>query len=1277
MSSEKRAVRDQDVAIIGMSCRFPGADNADDFWQNLRQGVYSVSHFSDEELLAAGISAETLREPNYVKANGIIRDADKFDAGFFGFSARDAVMMDPQHRIFLECTWEALENAGYDVSRYPGVVGVYAGAGMNTYLIRNVVPQLTGLEALEQFQLMIASDKDYIATRVSFKLNLTGPSVNVQTSCSTSLVAVHLACQSLFAGENDIAIAGGIAVRPALVSGYAYREGMIYSPDGYCRAFDARAGGTVNGNGVGVLVLKKLSQALADGDTIHAVLRGTAINNDGASKRSYSAPSAEGQAGAIATAIRRAGISAEDISYVEAHGTGTIMGDPIEINGLTLAFRETTKKNGYCAIGSVKTNVGHTDVAAGMAGLIKTVQMLKHREIAPSLHFEKPNPNIDFASTPFYVNTHLKEWDTQRLPRRAGVSSFGVGGTNAHAVVEEAPLLEPTSDSRPFQLLVLSARSENALQNAIHNLETYLAERYEGRLADASYTLQVGRQAFAHRAISVVADGAFAGGTEWLRGQAPQAAARPLVFMFSGQGSQYVNMGRGLYEAEPVFREALDRCAETLLPILKLDLRHLFYPEAGQEEAAAEQLTQTSITQPALFSIEYALSQLWMSWGLRPQAMIGHSIGEYVAACLAGVMSLEDALRVVAERGRLMHLQPRGAMLAITQTEEDVQALLAAQERRFDISVINGVSAIVVSGSVEDIAALEADLTARDIVARRLQTSHAFHSFMMEEAVAPFVELLSSIPLKAPTLPYLSNVTGTWITDAEATDPAYYGRHLRQAVRFAQNVAQTLETLPHAILLEVGPGQTLASLSRRHPAAAGAAVMASTRHPNDQRADQAFALTTLGQLWMAGADIDWQAFYAGERRRRVPLPTYPFERQRYWIDERAFLSSGQPADFAGIESAVAQSTNGAHASTAPAAETPESFILAIWQQILGLPNIGLHDNFFDLGGNSLVAASLLAQIHKATGIRIPLVRFFQAPNPAALIRLLQNEGWQHQAAAQAASSNGAHANGAARPAGPVDISMIPIIEGDPARRPFFWTHGTDFANFARLMDREQPFYVMPPPGLDGKHPVYTRAEDIVAYHIDQMKRVQPVGPYIVGGYCLGGHLALNIATEMLRRGDEVGLVVLVDVLAPDYEKLARTKRRNYAERFVYHLRYGQLPARAIGKIREVVNRQRTNMFGDEELRLLQQLDDIQQKAFEFRIPEGYPGRVIAFTCSVYNERKPADSAQRWARLAPNGVTHHVIPGDHATMMREPNIDQLVVILNEALREASTAPASGG
>ncbi len=853
-----------------------------------------------------------------------------------------------------------------------------------------------------------------------------------------------------------------------------------------------------------------------------------------------------------------------------------------------------------------------------------------------------------------------------------------MGGTNAHAVVEEAPLLEPTSDSRPFQLLVLSARSENALQNAINNLETYLAERYEGRLADASYTLQVGRQAFAHRAISVVADGAFAGGAEWLRGQAPQAAARPLVFMFSGQGSQYVNMGRGLYEAEPVFREALDRCAETLLPILKLDLRHLFYPEASQEEAAAEQLTQTSITQPALFSIEYALSQLWMSWGLRPQAMIGHSIGEYVAACLAGVMSLEDALRVVAERGRLMHLQPRGAMLAITQTEEDVQALLAAQERRFDISVINGVSAIVVSGSVEDIAALEADLTARDIVARRLQTSHAFHSFMMEEAVAPFVELLSSIPLKAPTLPYLSNVTGTWITDAEATDPAYYGRHLRQAVRFAQNVAQTLETLPHAILLEVGPGQTLASLSRRHPAAAGTAVMASTRHPNDQRADQAFALTTLGQLWMAGADIDWQAFYAGERRRRVPLPTYPFERQRYWIDERAFLSSGQPADFAGIESAVAQSTNGAHASTAPAAETPESFILAIWQQILGLPNIGLHDNFFDLGGNSLVAASLLAQIHKATGIRIPLVRFFQAPNPAALIRLLQNEGWQHQAAAQAASSNGAHAtNGAARPAGPVDISMIPIIEGDPARRPFFWTHGTDFANFARLMDREQPFYVMPPPGLDGKHPVYARAEDIVAYHIDQMKRVQPVGPYIVGGYCLGGHLALNIATEMLRRGDEVGLVVLVDVLAPDYEKLARTKRRNYAERFVYHLRYGQLPARAIGKIREVVNRQRTNMFGDEELRLLQQLDDIQQKAFEFRIPEGYPGRVIAFTCSVYNERKPADSAQRWARLAPNGVTHHVIPGDHATMMREPNIDQLVVILNEALREASTAPASGG
>lgn len=1271
MSQTKNTVRDNDIAIIGMACRFPGANNVDAYWQNLRGGVYSVSRFTDEELLAAGIDAETLKEPNYVKANGIIEHAETFDAAFFGFSARDAIMMDPQQRVFLETAWEAIENAGYDVSAYQGTVGVYAGAGMNTYLIRNVVPQLSSLEALEQFQLMIASDKDYIATRLSFKLNLTGPSVNVQTSCSTSLVAVHMACQSILSGESDLAVAGGIAIRPSLVSGYAYREGMIYAPDGYCRAFDARAGGTVNGNGVGVLLLKKLAQAIADGDNIHAVLKGTAINNDGASKRSYSAPSSEGQAGAIAKAIERAGISAEDISYVEAHGTGTIMGDPIEIGGLTQAFRMTTNKNGYCAIGSVKTNIGHTDAAAGMAGLIKTVQMLKHREIAPSLFFETSNPNIDFPKTPFYVNTALREWDTSRLPLTAGVSSFGVGGTNAHVIVAEAPHVEPSSKSRPYQLLALSARTENALKNAVTHLESHL-KGFTGKLADASYTLQIGRKQFEHRAIAVYGDDKrFEGGTDWVHGKsAPDNS--PLVFLFSGQGSQYVNMGRGLYEAEAVFRQHVDTCAEFLQPILGLDLRTLFYPEAGQEEAATEQLLQTSITQPALFVIEYALSQLWMSWGIQPQAMIGHSIGEYVAACLAGVLSVNDALTVVAERGRLMHQQPRGAMLVITQSEEEVRAILAQSPLKLEISVINGVTTCVVSGTHEDIDALEADLTTRKIAARRLQTSHAFHSFMMDEAVEPFVNLLKTLTLNAPKIPYLSNVSGTWITDAEATDPTYYGKHLRGTVRFAQNVEELFKA-HQATLLEVGPGQVLATLARRSPAASGAPVFASTRHVNDQRPDQAFVLNTLGQLWMAGVKVDWQAFYQAERRLRVPLPTYPFERQRYWMEEQAFSKSAPVmAKLSAPLLAHNGATNGTskNGSHAPATTDAQETILKMWRDVLSIPTITAQDNFFDLGGNSLVAASLLAQIHRETGIRIPLVKFFQSPNPANVLKILQSEGWQLQQQGDVSSETVTVATSTSAE----HNSMIQIIEGNPFRRPFFWTHGTDFANFARVMDPEQPFFCMPPPGLDGKHPIYSKPEDIVNYHISHMKLVQPIGPYIVGGYCLGGHVALNIATELLRRDEQTELVVLVDVLAPNYEKLAKTTRRNYLARAVYHLQHGQLPARITSKLREMAYRRKINQPGNEELKLLQQLDDIQQVAFEFRIPKGYPGTVVSFTCSVYDARKPVDSAERWAQLAPNGVDHYVIPGDHATMMREPNIDQLLAILNTRLYEASTTEA---
>ena len=644
------------IAIVGMAGRFPGARNVAEFWRNLSEGVEAIRPFSDAELLAAGVSAEELAQPEYVKSGVVLEDLDMFDAGFFGFSPRDAAIMDPQHRVFLECAWEALEDAGHVPESFAGSIGVYAGSGMNSYMIHNLLTNPALVESAGLFLIrQTGNDKDVLATRVSYELNLHGPSLSVQTACSTSLVAVHLACQSLLNQECDMALAGGVTIEFPHQRGYLYREGEILSRDGHCRAFDADSSGTVFSSGAGIVVLRRLDEALADHDTIHAVILGSAVNNDGSRKVGYLAPSVDGQAEVVAEALGVAGVKASEITYVETHGTGTKVGDPIEIKALTQAFRQTSQGTNCCAIGSLKTNIGHLDTAAGVAGLIKTALALKHRQIPPSLHFRKPNPLIDFEHSPFYVNTGLTEWKTGREPRRAGVTSLGIGGTNAHVVLEEAPQLEERAPAeKPYQLLALSAKTASALERASQNLSSHLQENPGVRLQDVAYTLQAGRKPFAHRR-------AFAAATteEALRllssreasrvftGQAP-AATPGVVFMFSGQGSQYVNMGRELYETEAIFRAQLDICAERLMPDLGVDLRALLYPHEQESVAADRRLSRTRFTQPALFSIEYALAQWWMAHGITPTAMVGHSIGEYVAACLAGVFSLEDGLHLSA-----------------------------------------------------------------------------------------------------------------------------------------------------------------------------------------------------------------------------------------------------------------------------------------------------------------------------------------------------------------------------------------------------------------------------------------------------------------------------------------------------------------------------------------------------------------------------------------------------------------------------------------------------
>ncbi len=882
------------IAVIGMTGRFPGSRTLGEFWQNLCNGVESISFFSQAELLASGVPSALLDDPNYVRAGAVLDDVELFDASFFGYNPREAEIMDPQHRLFLECAWEALESAGYDSARYSGQIGVYASAGINSYLLNNLQSNRDLMQSVGGYQTFIANDKDFVPTRVSYKLNLRGPSVNVQTACSSSLVAIHLACQGLLTGECDMALAGGISINLPQKAGYVYQERGIASPDGHCRAFDANARGTVRGSGVGIVVLKRLSEAIADRDLIYAVVKGSAINNDGSVKVGYTAPSVEGQARVIAEAQAVAGVAPETLSYVEAHGTGTEIGDPIEVAALAQAFARSSHgdahRQAFCALGSVKTNIGHLDTAAGVAGFIKTALALYHRKIPPSLNFEQPNPKFDLEASPFYVNTVLSEWEAGRTSRRAGVSSFGVGGTNAHVVLEEAPEVEPTGPSWPWQVLVLSAKTSTALETTTLNLASHFQQQPALNLADVAYTLQTGRHVLNHRRVVICQSTSDAvSALETLDPKrvftgAYELNERPVAFMFTGQGAQYVNMARGLYETERTFREQVDRCAELLRLHLGLDLRDVLYPDDERAQIASQQLDQTWLTQPSLFVIEYALSKLWIEWGIRPQAMIGHSIGEYVAACLAGVFTLEDALAIVAARGRMMQHLPGGVMLAVPLPEQEVQALLG---KTVSLAALNGPAMCVVSGTTGAVEKLERQLARQGVDCRRLRTSHAFHSAMMDPILTPFEERVRQAALSPPQIPCVSNATGKWLTAEEATDPGYWARHLRQPVRFAEGV-QLLLQVPDQVLIEVGPGRTLSTLVARHPArSTDRVVLSSLRHAQDQQSDVAFVLTTLGKLWMVGVPVDWQGLYIHEQRRRVLLPTYPFERQHYWVEPQA------------------------------------------------------------------------------------------------------------------------------------------------------------------------------------------------------------------------------------------------------------------------------------------------------------------------------------------------------------------------------------------------------
>ena len=855
------------IAIVGMAGRFPGAKNIAEFWENLKSGVESISHFSDDEL-------EVSAGPNAVKARSILEDVEMFDAAYFGITPKEAERIDPQHRVFLECSQEALDDAGYDPSRYPGAIGVFAGCSPNSYFLRHLctdrkfIDDYTAGYQVANYPTMLGSSPDYLSSRVSYKLNLTGPSITMGTACSTSLVAATQACESLLSGQCDMALAGGVSITLPQKRSYEYTEGGLASADGHCRPFDANAQGTVFGSGCAVVLLKRLEDAIADGDSVYAVIKGYGINNDGAGKAGFTAPSVEGQARAIRKAHQVAGVDPSTITYIEAHGTATPLGDPIEIAALTDAFREHTSANQFCAIGTAKGNVGHLDAASGVTGLIKTALSLKYGTLPPLPNFQAPNPRIDFSNSPFYVNRELTEWKAGATPLRAGVSAFGIGGTNAHMVLEQAPAT-PKSDSRfGHHVLLLSAKTPEALQRAGVQLAAHLGD---ANLADAAYTLQTGRRSFDHRRIVVCSD-AREGAAKLSQPFNTTAVKNrlPIVFAFPGQGTQYTGMGQQLYRALPQFREAFDECSSAL----GVDLNWVIN---------SAPLDKTNFAQPAIFATEYALAKQWMAWGIQPEAMIGHSVGEFVAACLAGVFSLEDGLKLVAERGRMMQELAGGVMLSVRASEEQLRARLVPDVA---IAAVNSPALCVAAGPEAAIASLESALSTDGIVHKRLRTSHAFHSQMVDPILGALATRVQGMSLNSPKLRYVSTLTGEWITTAETTNPDYFVRHCRETVQFSAAV-RCLQGEGAWCVLEVGPGQSLTTLARQH----GMNAVSSLSTPDQP--ELAGMMNALGGLWLAGNAADWSKVYKGQQRRRVSLPTYPFDRKRFWIEAPQQHSSSQ------------------------------------------------------------------------------------------------------------------------------------------------------------------------------------------------------------------------------------------------------------------------------------------------------------------------------------------------------------------------------------------------
>ncbi|MGW8063943.1 type I polyketide synthase [Streptomyces ziwulingensis] len=1113
------AAQDEDfpaVAVIGMAGRFPGADDLDAFWENLAAGREAIRPVTEEEFLAAGGAPRDLDDPSLIRMASVVEGIDRFDSGFFGHSPAEAAVVDPQQRLLLETAYHALEDAGcLGADRTSEAFGVYAGAGDSRYYPAHVYPRFAGQPgSVELVHAATANSLGTLATRVSYELGLTGPSVSLQTACSTALVAVHTACQDLLDHRCDTALAAAVSLNPSAALGYRHVPDGPFSPDGHCRAFAADAAGTSSGDGVGAVVLKRLEDALADGDRVRAVIRGSAVNNDGRRKVGFSAPSAAGQTEVVLAAQAQAEVDADTIGLVEAHGTATKLGDPIEVSALTEAFRHSTRRTGFCALGSVKTNIGHLGAAAGIAGLVKAVLALEHRQIPPSLHFDRPNPLIDFDAGPFRVPTALEDWPAGEHPRRAAVSAFGIGGTNAHVVLEEAPPAAPAAPRPPEDgrrlVLPLSARTPGALRGQADALARHLERHPHLRLDDVAHSLRAGRPAMPHRLTVTAASRDEA--LDALRSATPHIPppsddpAR-VAFLLPGGGTQYPGMGAELYRDHTVYRDTVDECARILRPALGADLRTALFEEQRPDDTAAFL---------GLVVTEYALARTLMEAGVRPDALIGHSLGEYTAACLAGVIDLADMLPLVTERIRLIS-SAGGATVGVAAPAEEIRPLL---DDALSLAAVNGPGACTVAGHLDAVTRFEAELSRRGIPFRRLRIPVAAHSHVLDPVLPAYEAHLRQVTLRPPRIPYVTNVTGTWVTDAQATSVRHWLDHTRDTVRFADGIAALWDRL-HPVLVEIGPGDTLTRLATGRLDDAAPVTVTTMRHAKAEASDGFVLAEALGGLWSAGVDSALPPVPGTPRR--VPLPPYAFERRRHWID-----APGARTGPAAPDDTPAAAEAGPGLAPRPRLTTEhvpprtgrEREVTRLWEETLGIGGIGVHDNFFDLGGDSMRAVLLAGRLRQAGVLDVPAAALLAAPTVAGVLTAAEEQP-------------------DARTPGAATTALAPLLplRAEGTARPLFCVHpgaGVSWRYTGLLphLGGDQPVHGIQAAGLDGTVPPAPDAAAMVGHYLDLVRRVQPHGPYRLLGWSYGGFVAHAMACALQRDGERVELLAMLDAPQP-------------------------------------------------------------------------------------------------------------------------------------------------